>query len=136
LSHHFSFENIQYYLVSFKIKIMKNLRNSVQLIGHLGMDPEVKEVANGKKIAKFSLATTDYYRNSEGEKISSTQWHQVVAWGKNADLAAQYLIKGKEVAVQGKLNHRSYEDKQGITHYFTEIVVNEILLLGGSKKSA
>lgn len=115
---------------------MKNLRNSVQLIGRLGTDPEVKEVANGKKMARFSLATTDFYRNTKGEKISSTQWHQIIAWGKNAELAAQYLIKGKEIAVEGKLNHRNYEDKQGTTHYYTEIVVNEILLLGGSKKSA
>lgn len=112
---------------------MNNLRNSVQLIGHLGMNPEVKELEKGKKMAKFSIATTESYRNSDGKQVKETQWHNIVAWGGAATLAERYLTKGREVVIQGRLTHRSYEDKNGTTKYFTEVVVNEIVLLGNGK---
>jgi single-strand DNA-binding protein len=113
---------------------MNNLRNSVQLIGNLGMDPEVKDLEQGKKVARFSVATTETYRNSEGKQVKETQWHNVVAWGGTATIAEKYLTKGKEIALQGRLTHRTYEDKSGNTKYFTEIVVNEIVMLGSGKK--
>jgi len=92
---------------------MKTLRNSVQLIGNLGMDPEVKETTNGKKLAKLSLATTETYRNKQGEKVSETQWHNLVIWGGLADIAQNFLKKGKQIAVEGKLTNRNYDDKEG-----------------------
>ena len=109
---------------------MTNLRNSVKLIGHLGKDPEVKTFESGKKMATFSVATTDSYKNQKGEKIQDTQWHNVVIWGKLADVAGQYLKKGSEVAVEGKLVHRAYETTAGEKRYITEINVNEMLMLG------
>lgn len=109
---------------------MKQLRNKVQLIGHLGNDPEIKEISGGKKIAKWSLATNESYRTAEGETKKETQWHHIVAWGKLAEIAEKYLQKGQEICVEGKLTNRSYEDKNGETKYFTEIVANEVLMLG------
>ena len=108
---------------------MRNLRNRVQLIGNLGMDPEMKNLESGKVMAKLSIATSDSYMNSAGEKSDDTQWHNVVAWGKNADLAGKFLSKGQQVCVDGRLNHRSYEDKSGETKYITEIIVNDFLFL-------
>ena len=113
---------------------MNNLRNSVHLIGNLGMDPEIKTLDNGKKLARFSIATSETYRNAEGKQIKDTQWHNIIAWGGNAGIAEKFLKKGREIAVQGRLSHRSYEDKGGNTRYFTEIVANEIALLGNGKK--
>jgi single-strand DNA-binding protein len=112
---------------------MNNLRNSVRLIGNLGMDPEVKEVGNNKKIAKFSLATREVYKNEDGEKVTETQWHNLVAWGNQATLAEKYLKKGNEIAIEGKLTGRSYKDKEGVKRYITEIVVHEILMIGSKK---
>ncbi|MCL4164820.1 UNVERIFIED_CONTAM: hypothetical protein GTU68_054777 [Idotea baltica] len=112
---------------------MKNLRNSVQLIGRLGQDPEVRTLTTGKKLTTFSLATSDYYRNSQGEKIEDTQWHNVIAWGKVGEIAAEYLAKGEEVALEGKLTHRSYENNAGEKRYVTEINLNELLMIGGRK---
>lgn len=112
---------------------MNNLRNSVRLIGKLGMNPEVKEIGNDKKLAKFSIATTDSYKNEAGEKISDTQWHNLIAWGSQAKIAEKYLKKGNEVAIEGKLTSRSYNDKDGVKKYVTEIVVNEILMIGAKK---
>jgi single-strand DNA-binding protein len=106
---------------------MKSLRNSVQLIGHLGKDPELKTFENGKK-ASFSLATTETYKNQKGEKVKDTQWHNIVIWGKLADVAGKYLKKGEEVCVEGKLVHRMYESN-GEKKYVTEINVNDLLLL-------
>tara|TARA_B100000401_G_C52794826_1_gene715308 strand:- start:353 stop:685 length:333 start_codon:yes stop_codon:yes gene_type:complete len=108
---------------------MKNLRNRVQLIGNLAADPEVKNLESGKLMAKLSIATSDSYINNTGDKIEDTQWHNVVAWGKNADLAGKYLAKGQQVCIEGKLNHRSYEDKNGDTKYVTEVIVNDFLFL-------
>ncbi|MEJ6737348.1 MAG: single-stranded DNA-binding protein [Flavobacteriales bacterium] len=112
---------------------MNNLKNKVQLIGNLGMNPEIKILESGKKLAKFSIATNESYKNAKGEKIEDTQWHNLIAWGKTADIVEQYLQKGNEVAIEGKLNNSSYDDKDGNKRYVTEIVVNELLMLGGKK---
>jgi single-strand DNA-binding protein len=121
--------------IHLKFNIMKNLRNSVTLIGRLGFDPEIKNLDSGKKLAKMSIATDDSYRDASGNKVEQTQWHQVIAWGKTAEIAEKYLKKGKEVAIEGKLVHRNYEDKDGNKKYITEVNVNEILMLGGNAKS-
>jgi single-strand DNA-binding protein len=112
---------------------MKNLRNKVQLIGNLGVNPEVKTLDNGKTFARISLATTEVYKNAKGEKINDTQWHQLIAWGKLAEIADKYLKKGSQVAVEGKLINRSYDDKEGIKRYITEIVVSDFLMLGSKQ---
>lgn len=110
---------------------MNTLRNKVQLIGNLGNDPEIISLENGKKIAKFSIATNDTYKNAQGEKVVDTQWHNVVAWNKTAEIIEKYVEKGKEIAIEGRLTNRSYETKEGEKRYITEIVCNELLLLGG-----
>lgn len=115
---------------------MYSLKNKVQLIGNLGNAPEVKTTESGKKLARFSVATNESYRNAKGEKVKETTWHNAVAWGKVAELAEKYLTKGKEVAVEGKLINRSYTDKDGNKKYVTEVEVNEILMLGGDKPTA
>lgn len=97
----------------FKIRIMSTLRNKVQLIGNLGNDPEIVTVASGQKLAKFSMATNESYNNNKGERIKDTQWHNVIAWGKTAELIELYLGKGKEVALEGKLVTRSWDDPEG-----------------------
>jgi len=109
---------------------MNAMRNKVQLIGHVGQDPEVKDLEGGKKVANLTLATNDYYTNDKGEKVENTEWHRVSAWGKTAEIIEKYVIKGKEIAVEGKLTHRSYDDKDGTKRYATEVVANDILLLG------
>jgi single-strand DNA-binding protein len=108
---------------------MYALKNKVQLIGNLGNVPDVKEVANGKKLARFSMATNEVYKNDKGERVTETQWHQLIAWGKVADIIEKYTSKGTEVAVEGKLTNRSYTDTNGIKRYITEILVNEVLIL-------
>lgn len=113
-----------------KLKVMYALKNKVQLIGNLGNAPEVKTLESGKKMARFSVATSENYRNAKGEKVTETQWHNLVAWGKLAEIAEKFLGKGKEVAIEGKLINRSYNDKDGNKKYITEIQVNELLLLG------
>ncbi|MBF0694027.1 MAG: single-stranded DNA-binding protein [Flavobacterium sp.] len=108
---------------------MTTLRNRVQLIGNLGNDPEIINLESGKKLAKLKLATNENYTNDKGEKVTDTQWHNIVAWGKSAELAEKYLTKGKELAIEGKLTHRTYEDKNGEKRYFTEVVANELLMM-------
>ncbi|WP_028377256.1 single-stranded DNA-binding protein [Leeuwenhoekiella sp. MAR_2009_132] len=108
---------------------MSTLRNKVQLIGNLGNDPEIVNLESGKKLAKFSIATNENYKNNKGERVTDTQWHNVVAWGKTAELVENYVTKGKEIAIEGKLTSRSYETKQGEKRYITEIVCDELLLL-------
>lgn len=109
---------------------MSNLRNSVRLIGFLGNAPEVKELSKTKKVARMSIATNDSYKNEKGEKVEETQWHSLVLWDKQADIAAKYLNKGSEVAIEGKLVSRNYTDKEGIKRYITEIIVSEMVMLG------
>ena len=109
---------------------MNTLRNKVQLIGNLGNDPEIVNLESGKKLAKFSIATNESYKNAKGEKVVDTQWHNIVAWGKTADIIEKYVNKGKEVAIEGKLTTRSYDTKDGEKRYITEVVCNELLMLG------
>jgi len=112
---------------------MSNLRNKVQLIGRLGQAPEVKHLDSGKTVANFSLATNDNYKNAKGELIENTEWHNLVAWGKTAEIIEKYVQKGSEIAIEGKLTNRSWEDKDGNKRYTTEVLVNELLLLGDKK---
>lgn len=109
---------------------MYALKNKVQLIGNLGNNPEIKTLDGGKKLARFSVATNEVYRNTKGEKVTETQWHNLVAWGKVAEIAEKFLTKGSEIAIEGKLMNRTYNDKDGVKKYFTEVQVNELLLLG------
>ena len=115
---------------------MSTLRNKVQLIGNVGNEPEITNLESGKKVAKFSIATNESYKDSKGEKVTNTQWHNIVAWGKIAEIVEKYVGKGKEVALEGKLTSRSYETKEGEKRYVTEVVVDEILLLGIKGDSA
>lgn len=108
---------------------MNNLRNKVQLIGNLGNNPEVTVLDSGKKVVRLSIATHEIYRNQSGDRVVETQWHNLVAWGRKADIASKYLKKGSEVAIEGKLISRSYNDKEGIKRYISEVIVSEILLL-------
>ncbi len=114
---------------------MYALKNKVQLIGHLGANPEIKTLDGGKKLARFSVATGETYRNAKGDKVTDTQWHTLVAWGKVAEIAEKYLKKGSEVAVEGKLINRTYNDKDGNKKYITEVQVNEVLMLGEKAKA-
>jgi single-strand DNA-binding protein len=109
---------------------MNAMKNRVQLIGHVGQEPEVKTFDGGKKVANITIATNDYYTNDKGEKVENTEWHKVVAWGKTAEIIEKYVAKGKEIAIDGKLTHRSYDDKDGTKRYVSEVVINDILLLG------
>ena len=110
---------------------MNTLRNKVQLIGNMGNDPEIISLEGGKKLAKFSMATNDTYKNGAGEKVTETQWHNIIAWNKTADIIEKYVQKGKEIMIEGKLTTRSYENKEGEKKYITEVVCNELLMLGG-----
>ena len=109
---------------------MNALRNKVQLIGHVGQDPEIKNLDGGKKVANLTIATNDSYKNEKGEKVEQTESHKVVAWGKTAEIIEKYVTKGTEIAIEGKLTHRSYDDKNGEKRYITEVVANDLLLLG------
>lgn len=104
------------------------MKNRVQLIGHVGQEPEVKTV-NNKKVANITLATNDFYKNEKGEKVEQTEWHRISAWGKTAEIIEKFVTKGKEIAIEGKLTHRSYDDKEGVKRYVTEVLANEVLLL-------
>jgi len=112
---------------------MSNLKNKVQLIGNIGNAPEIINLESGKKLAKFSVATNESYKTAKGETVKETQWHNLVAWGKTAEIVEKYLTKGNEVANERKFASRSYEDKTGVKKYVTEVVVNELLMLGGKK---
>ncbi len=106
------------------------MRNRVQLIGHLGMDPELKTFDSGKKLVRVSIATNEVYRNNNGDKVTDTEWHNLVAWGKTAEIINEYTKKGSELAVEGKLTTNTYEDKDGNKRSSTEILVNDVVLLG------
>ena len=108
---------------------MTSLKNSVQLIGRLGNDPEVNTFESGTKKATFSVATNDVYYNNKGEKVEETQWHNIVAWGKKVDVIENYLKKGSEVALQGRLVHKNYNAPDGSKRYFSEVVADEILMM-------
>jgi single-strand DNA-binding protein len=108
---------------------MNTLRNSVRLVGNLGMDPEVKSFDNNKKLARLSLAINESYKNDKGEKVTETQWHNVVMWNAQAKFAEDYLKKGDEIVIEGRLSSRSYTDKDGNKRFVTEIVASEFLKL-------
>jgi single-strand DNA-binding protein len=114
---------------------MKNLINRVQLIGHLGKDVEIFEINGGKKVAKVSLATTESFYNKNGDRVENTDWHNLVAWGKTADLLANLGNKGSKIAVSGRITNRNYEDKSGVKKYITEIVVDEFMMVGAKAKT-
>jgi single-strand DNA-binding protein len=111
---------------------MYALKNKVQLIGNLGNIPEVNYTDDGRKWVRFSIATNETYYNNKGVKVTETQWHTLVAWGKLADLVQRYLNIGRQIVVEGKLVNRNYYDKTGSRRYITEIVVNELLILGAN----
>ena len=106
------------------------MKNTVQLIGNVGNDPEIKNLEGGKKVANITMATNEVYYKENGDKVEQTEWHKVVAWGKTADIIEKYVTKGLQIGVEGKLTHRSYDDKNGEKRYITEVVANEVLLLG------
>lgn len=106
--------------------------NKVILVGNLGRDPEVRHLENGRAVANFSIATSETYKNKQGERVTATEWHNVVLWTPLAEIAEKYLQKGKQVYIEGKLTTRSYEDKEGTTKYITEVVGREMTLLGGA----
>lgn len=106
-----------------------SLNNSVRIIGNIGMNPEVKSFGNDQKLAKFSVATTETYKNANGEKEKTTQWHNVVVWGKLASVVEKYMQKGQMIALEGQLTSRSYTDKSGNKRYITEINANQIQML-------
>ncbi|WP_424003633.1 single-stranded DNA-binding protein [Maribacter sp. IgM3_T14_3] len=114
---------------------MSTIRNKVQLIGNVGNDPEMTVLESGKKVIRFSLATNENYKNGKGEKVQNTDWHNIVAWGKTAEIIETYASKGKQIAIHGKLTSRSYETKEGDKRYITEIVVSEVLLLGSNTEN-
>jgi single-strand DNA-binding protein len=105
------------------------MRNKVQLIGHVGQEPEIKTFEGGKKVANLTIATNEVYYKENGDKVENTEWHRVSAWGKTADIIEKYVTKGKEIAIEGKLTHRSYDDKDGNKRYITEVMVNELVLM-------
>ena len=109
---------------------MNALRNQAQLIGYVGNDPEITELEGGKKLAKFSLATNEIYNNAAGERTLSTEWHTIIAWDRQAEIAEKYVQKGKEIAVSGRITHRSYDDNEGQKKRITEIRCSDLLLLG------
>jgi single-strand DNA-binding protein len=106
------------------------MKNRVQLIGNVGNDPVIKLFEGGKKVANFTIATNDSYKNDKGERVDQTEWHPLVAWGKTAEIIEKYVTKGKQIAIDGKLSHRTYEDKNGDKRFITEVVVSEVMLLG------
>ena len=109
--------------------------NKVILVGNLGKDPEVKYLDNGVAVANFSLATTENYKNKEGEKVSQTEWHNIVLWRGLAEVAEKYLKKGASIYIEGKIKTRKWEDKEGNTRYNTEILADNMTMLGGKQDS-
>lgn len=105
--------------------------NKVILVGNLGKDPEVRHLEGGNSVANFTLATNEYYKDKQGARVERTEWHNISAWRGLAELAEKYLKKGSQVYVEGKLRTRQYQDKDQQTRYITEIIAEEISLLGG-----
>ncbi|TND08929.1 MAG: single-strand DNA-binding protein [Bacteroidetes bacterium] len=116
--------------------IMNTVKNKVQLVGNVGMTPELRDFNNGRKVARFSIATHDYYKNAAGERVQQTHWFMVVAWNGLADTAMEKLQqKGTEVAVNGKLISRSYQDKNGQKRTMVEVLAGELLLVEDEAKA-
>lgn len=112
---------------------MTSSNNNVRLIGNLGFDPEVREIAPGRRVARLSLATSERYTNAAGEHVTDTQWHTVVAWGRMADQVGKLLNKGIHVAVEGRLVHRSYAGKDGLKRHITEVVLGDFKVIAHPK---
>lgn len=112
---------------------MNALINSVRLMGNLGKEPVIREFSNGGKVANFSLATHYVTKDKEGNKVEETAWHNIVVWGKQAEIVQKFLGKGSSVAIEGRLNYRKYNDAQGTEQHITEIIANEIQFMGGKK---
>ena len=110
--------------------------NKVILIGYVGRDPEVRHLEGNTSVATFSLATTETYTNKQGQRVDQTEWHNIVAWRNLAEIAAKYLTKGKQVYIEGKIRSRSYDDKDGVKRYITEIVAENMTLLGKKEDGA
>jgi len=109
--------------------------NKVILIGNLGRDPELRHTQNGQAVVNFSLATTESWNDKNGEKVERTEWHRIVAWGRTGELCAQYLSKGRTVYIEGRLQTREWEDKEGNKRSTTEINANSVQFLGGRRGS-
>ena len=107
---------------------MNTIRNNVQLLGHVGQEPEISILEDGKKMAKFSMATNEIYTNAQGEKVEKTYWHRIVFWNKAADIIEQHVSKGTKLMIEGKLTTRSWEDDHGVKHFRHEIVGRELML--------
>lgn len=115
---------------------MSTLKNFVQLIGNIGSDPELKSFESGKSLVSFSLATNEFYRKADGEATEETQWHKLVAWGKTAEYINANCKKGQQMLIQGKLQHRSYDDKEGNKRFLTEIVIHNCMKLSRETQPA
>ncbi len=113
---------------------MSTIRNSIQLIGNLGSDPEIKVLNGGRKVGQVSIATSDSFKDDSGTYQKRTQWHNLVAWGPQAEYLENYLHKGSFIGIRGKLTHRSYDGKDGKKVYRTEVVVNEFVSFGSREK--
>lgn len=113
---------------------MNRFRNHVQLIGNIGDEPKITPLEGSKKVCRFPLATNEYYKNAQGDKVQSTDWHTIVAWGKTAEIIEKYAKKGDEIGIIGKIKTRSFEGEDGNQRYVTEIVADEVLLLGEKSK--
>jgi single-strand DNA-binding protein len=121
--------NKTHFLQTFKTNTMNTLRNKVSLIGHLGKQPEIVKFGSGSQVAKMSLATNESYRDKNGEWIENTQWHNIIAWGKQVERVMKALAKGTEVLIEGRIVNRVYETKAGEKRYVTEIEMNGFLVL-------
>ena len=108
---------------------MNTIRNKVQLLGHVGQEPEISLLEDGKKMAKFSMATNEHYTNAQGEKVEKTHWHRIVFWNKATEIVEQHVHKGTRLVIEGKLTTHSWEDEAGVKHYRSEIVGRELMLL-------
>ena len=110
--------------------------NKIHLLGHLGKDPEVRHLEGGRAVANFSIATSETYNKKDGEKVTNTEWHNVVLWSPLAEIAEKYLKKGNQVYIEGKMTTRSYDDKDGVTRYISEVVGRDMTLLSGNNNQS
>jgi len=110
--------------------------NRAILVGNLGNDPELRHTPNGNPVASFNIATTDFWTNKDGQQETRTEWHRIVAWGRLAEICKEYLIKGKQVYIEGRIQTRSWEDANGQTRKTTEIVATQMLLLGSKEQTS
>lgn len=110
--------------------------NKCFLHGNVGKDPEIRTIPSGKKVASFSLATSEFRRSESGEKITDTTWHNIIAWEKQAELCEKYIKKGSSIIIEGRISNRSYEDKSGVTKYISEIITTGIYFTGGKKEES